>query len=116
MDITKLLEFAVQQDASDLHISSGEPPMMRVDGSMKKLKTAELTPDETRAMLYDIMNDERIFRLCTRKFLSNRLHELGNKNLGNFWVCQNTFHCFCPLRICGIQAGAQGFQLRISEI
>lgn len=59
MDITKLLEFAVQQDASDLHISSGEPPMMRVHGSMKKLKTENLTADETRAMLYDIMNDEQ---------------------------------------------------------
>ncbi|MCB0335151.1 MAG: Flp pilus assembly complex ATPase component TadA, partial [Bdellovibrionales bacterium] len=57
MDIAKLLEFAHQQDASDLHISAGEPPMVRVHGDMKKLKVPALTADQTQAMLYDIMND-----------------------------------------------------------
>ncbi len=57
MDITQLLQFAVQQEASDLHISAGEPPMVRVHGSMKKIKMPELTSEQTHAMIYDIMND-----------------------------------------------------------
>lgn len=57
MDIAKLLEFAHQQDASDLHISAGEPPMVRVHGDMKKLKVPMLSPEQTHSMLYDIMND-----------------------------------------------------------
>lgn len=57
MDITKLLEFAFQQDASDIHISSGESPMMRIHGSMKRLKAPPLTSEDTHALLYDIMND-----------------------------------------------------------
>lgn len=57
MDITKLLEFAHQQDASDLHISAGEPPLVRVSGDMKKLKVPPLHADQTHAMIYDIMDD-----------------------------------------------------------
>jgi twitching motility protein PilT len=57
MDITKLLEFAFQQDASDIHISAGEPPMMRIHGSMKRLKAPPLTAEDSHALLYDIMND-----------------------------------------------------------
>lgn len=57
MDITQLLQFAHQQDASDLHISAGEPPMVRVHGDMKKIKVPPLTSEQTHAMIYDIMND-----------------------------------------------------------
>jgi twitching motility protein PilT len=57
MDITQLLQFAHAQDASDLHISAGEPPMVRVHGSMKKLKAPVLSSEETLAMIYDIMSD-----------------------------------------------------------
>lgn len=59
MDITQLLKFAYQQDASDLHISAGEPPMVRVHGDMKKLKVAPLASEETHAMVYDIMSDSQ---------------------------------------------------------
>jgi twitching motility protein PilT len=57
MDITQLLQFAYQQQASDLHISAGEPPMIRVHGDMKKIKMPPLTPEQSHAMCYDIMND-----------------------------------------------------------
>ncbi len=59
MDITKLLEFTHQQEASDLHISAGEPPMMRIHGSMKKVKMPPLTSEQTHAMIYDIMGDSQ---------------------------------------------------------
>jgi twitching motility protein PilT len=59
MDITQLLQFAVQQDASDLHISSGEPPMVRVSGDVKRIKVPPLTVEQTHALLYDIMGDSQ---------------------------------------------------------
>jgi twitching motility protein PilT len=57
MDITQLLSFCNQQGGSDLHISAGEPPMIRVDGSMRKIKMPPLTFEQTQSMLYDIMGD-----------------------------------------------------------
>lgn len=59
MDITQLLQFACQHDASDLHISSGEPPMVRVSGDVKRIKAPALTSEQTHAMLYDIMSDSQ---------------------------------------------------------
>ena len=57
MDITQLLTFTYQQNGSDLHISAGEPPMIRVDGDMKRIKVPPLSLEQTQTMLYDIMND-----------------------------------------------------------
>jgi twitching motility protein PilT len=57
MDITKLLAFGVEQGASDCHLSSGEPPMLRVHGDLKKLDHPALTQEDVHGMVYDIMND-----------------------------------------------------------
>lgn len=57
MDIAQLLTFTYQQGGSDLHISAGEPPMIRVHGDMKKIKAPALTAEQTHALLYDIMGD-----------------------------------------------------------
>jgi twitching motility protein PilT len=57
MDITQLLTFTYQQNGSDLHISAGEPPMLRIDGDVKRIKAPVLSPEETQSMLYDIMGD-----------------------------------------------------------
>lgn len=59
MDIAQLLQFAHQQDASDLHLSAGEPPMLRVHGDMKKIKVAALSAEDTIRMVYDIMGDNQ---------------------------------------------------------
>jgi len=59
MDISELLTFTVKQGASDLHLSSGEPPMMRIHGDMKKLKLPALDKREVHDMVYDIMNDKQ---------------------------------------------------------
>lgn len=59
MDIAQLLHFAYQQDASDLHISAGESPMIRVHGDMKRIKAPVLTPEQTHALVYDIMSDHQ---------------------------------------------------------
>lgn len=57
MDVTQLLAFGVEQGASDCHLSSGEPPMLRIHGDLKKLDHAALTREDVHAMVYDIMND-----------------------------------------------------------
>ena len=59
MDVMQLLEFAIKQGASDLHLSAGEPPMMRVHGTIKKLNVPPLTKELMHNMLFDIMNDNQ---------------------------------------------------------
>ncbi len=59
MDVTALLTFAMQSNASDVHLSSGEPPIIRIDGDMKRLDHPVLSRDEVHAMVYDILNDSR---------------------------------------------------------
>ena len=59
MDIAQLLTFTYQQHASDLHISAGEPPMIRIHGDMKRLKVPPLGDEETQKLLYDIMGDKQ---------------------------------------------------------
>lgn len=59
MDITQLLAFVMQNDASDLHLSAGNAPIVRVYGSLKRLKSDILTNEVIRGMLYSIMTDEQ---------------------------------------------------------
>lgn len=59
MDITQLLEFSAQQGASDLHLSAGLPPIIRLDGDIKRLDTPSLEPEDIHRMIYDIMDDEQ---------------------------------------------------------
>ncbi len=57
MDITELLAFTVKNKASDLHLSAGLPPLLRVHGDMRRLNVPELSHQDVHAMVYDIMND-----------------------------------------------------------
>src|SRR5271156_2766156 len=59
VDIAQLLAFAVKNNASDLHLSAGVPPMIRVDGDMKRINMPPLAHKEVHAMVYDIMNDKQ---------------------------------------------------------
>ena len=59
LDITQLLQFCYSQKGSDLHVSAGEPPVMRVDGQMQRIKVPALTGEQTQSMLYDIMGDNQ---------------------------------------------------------
>jgi len=59
MDISELLAFMVKNDASDLHVSAGVPPMIRIHGDMTKIKMPELDDRIVQSMVYDIMNDEQ---------------------------------------------------------
>ena len=57
MDITELLAFAVKNKASDLHLSAGLPPMIRVHGDVRRINLPPMEHKDVHAMAYDIMND-----------------------------------------------------------
>jgi len=57
MDISELLAFVVKNKASDLHLSSGLPPMIRVHGDIKRINLPAMEHKDVHAMIYDIMND-----------------------------------------------------------
>ncbi|NOX27370.1 MAG: type IV pilus twitching motility protein PilT [Gammaproteobacteria bacterium] len=59
MDIAELLAFSVKNSASDLHISAGLPPMIRVDGDVRRINVPELDHKTVQSMMYDIMNDRQ---------------------------------------------------------
>lgn len=59
MDITELLAFSVLNKASDLHLSAGMPPMIRVDGDIRKIDLPSLEPKEVHALIYEVMNDKQ---------------------------------------------------------
>jgi twitching motility protein PilT len=59
MDITELLAFSVEHKASDLHLSTGTPPMIRVDGDVRKLNIPAFEAKDVNALVYDIMNDKQ---------------------------------------------------------
>ncbi|HZW23011.1 type IV pilus twitching motility protein PilT [Noviherbaspirillum sp.] len=57
MDISELLAFAVKNNASDLHLSAGLPPMIRVHGDVRRINLPPLEHRDVHGMIYDIMND-----------------------------------------------------------
>ncbi|MDY7562800.1 type IV pilus twitching motility protein PilT [Pseudomonas sp. 10B1] len=59
MDITELLAFSAKQGASDLHLSAGLPPMIRVDGDVRRINLPALDQKTVQSLIYDIMNDKQ---------------------------------------------------------
>ncbi len=69
MDITELLAFSAKQGASDLHLSAGLPPMIRVDGDVRRINLPPLEHKQVHTLIYDIMNDKQ--RKDYEEFLEN---------------------------------------------
>ncbi|MCB1841602.1 MAG: twitching motility protein PilT, partial [Halioglobus sp.] len=59
MDITELLAFSAKQGASDLHLSAGLPPMIRVDGDIRRINLPPMEHKQVHELIYDIMNDKQ---------------------------------------------------------
>lgn len=59
MDITELLAFSAKNGASDLHLSAGLPPMIRVDGDVRRINLPPMEHKEVHRLVYDIMNDKQ---------------------------------------------------------
>ncbi|NQU26724.1 MAG: type IV pilus twitching motility protein PilT [Candidatus Marinimicrobia bacterium] len=67
MKIEKLLNYALNSGASDLHLSVGSIPMVRINGTMKPLNMAELKQEEMLSILPQVMNDDQIRMFNERK-------------------------------------------------
>jgi twitching motility protein PilT len=83
MDISELLAFTVKNKASDLHLSAGLPPMIRVNGDVRRINLPPLEHKDVHAMVYDIMNDGQ------RKFYEEHLEcdfSFAIPNLARFRV------------------------------
>ena len=59
MDITELLTFCYKQGASDLHLSAGQPPIIRMDGDIRRVNLPAMDDKKVHEMIYDIMNDRQ---------------------------------------------------------
>lgn len=59
MDITELLTFSVRNKASDLHLSAGLPPMIRVHGDVRRINLPPMSHKEVHAMVYEVMSDSQ---------------------------------------------------------
>jgi twitching motility protein PilT len=59
VDIAELLAFGVKNNASDLHLSAGLPPMIRVDGDIRRINVPALDHKTVHGLIYDIMNDKQ---------------------------------------------------------
>lgn len=59
MDITELLAFGVKNNASDLHLSAGLPPIIRVDGDIRRINVPPMDHKTVHSLIYDIMNDRQ---------------------------------------------------------
>ncbi len=57
MDISELLAFTARNNASDLHLSAGLPPMIRVHGDVRRINLPSMSHKEVHAMIYEVMND-----------------------------------------------------------
>ncbi|HJS36680.1 MAG TPA: type IV pilus twitching motility protein PilT [Burkholderiales bacterium] len=83
MDLTELLAFVVKNKASDLHLSAGLPPMVRVHGDVKRINVPPLEHKDVHSMVYDIMSDGQ------RKFYEENLEcdfSFAVPNLARFRV------------------------------
>jgi twitching motility protein PilT len=83
MDISELLAFVVKNKASDLHLSSGLPPMIRVHGDIRRINLPAMDHKDVHGMVYDIMNDGQ------RKFYEENLEcdfSFAIPNLARFRV------------------------------
>jgi twitching motility protein PilT len=59
MNIQELLNFSVQQKASDLHITAGMPPLIRVDGDIRRINVDPMDHKTVHGLIYEIMNDKQ---------------------------------------------------------
>ena len=95
MDIGELLAFSVKNKASDLHLSAGLPPMIRVDGDVRRINVPPMDHKDVHDLVYDIMNDKQRkdyeeFLECDFSFevpnLARFRVNAANQNRGTFAV------------------------------
>jgi hypothetical protein len=78
--IDVLLDVMVQHEASDLHISAGTPPMLRIDGELQRTKYHDLSPKEVEILLLELLDDEQL-KLLKEKMDIDFAYEIEGVNL-----------------------------------
>lgn len=63
--IDELLDYVVEMNCSDLHICADSPPVIRLDGALRRLNYDSFTPQDTQRMMYEIISDEQVHRFET---------------------------------------------------
>jgi len=58
-DLKELLQLVVEKNASDLHLTEGEPPVLRVDGELLPADAPRLTADDTKRLVYSVLTDKQ---------------------------------------------------------
>lgn len=81
ISLHQLLKSAVKQDASDLHVVAGSPPVLRVSGRVVRVKTGDLSTDETKKLCYSILTESQKSRFEATKELD---FSFGIKNMARF--------------------------------
>ena len=66
MDLTRLLRLSIKEQASDLHLSAGLPPILRVDGDMIRTDLTVLLPNQVESLVHEVLNDTQIKALKFR--------------------------------------------------
>jgi twitching motility protein PilT len=77
MNITELLAFSVKNNSSDLHLSAGMPPLIRVDGDLRKINVPAMEHRDIIKIIYDIMNDKQR-KLYEEHFETDFSFEIAN--------------------------------------
>lgn len=90
ISLLQLLKLASEQNASDLHLVAGSPPCLRVEGRIVRVKTKELTPEDTRRLCYSVLSDLQKSRFEEEKELdfSFDIKDLSRFR-GNFFFQRN---------------------------
>src|SRR5579862_8983876 len=85
--IDALLRALVDNDASDLHLKAGQPPVMRIRGELQRFPSFVMTSDEHEKMLFGMLNEERRERLQEFKEvdLSYNLPGVSRFRVNMFW-------------------------------
>ena len=105
-DMNKLLDVALQQDASDIHLTVGRPPSFRISGEIKSLNTAPLTPEDTASLMKQITSERgqrELAELGSTDFAIGffRQSSLPGQRLQTTWpqrhgVAENSVRNHCP--------------------
>ena len=96
VEVRDLIELMVRQNASDLHLTAGSPPQFRIDGQLIPVRSADLTPEETKRLCYSFLNRQQQARFEKEQELDL---SFGVRDLcrirANLFVQNATFNMAC---------------------
>ena len=81
ISLQDLLTLMIEQNASDLHITSGSPPQLRIDGTLRPVNVPPLSPTETKRLAYSILTEKQKKQFEEKNELDL---SFGVKNLSRF--------------------------------